>query len=93
MEGHSTASPQAISSRIEAGPAQQTSTASHTPETDDETRLLQHTLQQGRMDNATAQRLLGIDHGRASYLLKKLHKEGKLTKQGERRWAYYEVPQ
>ena len=62
------------------------------PESDDESRLLSQTARLGRMDNATAQRLLGIDHGRASYLLKKLHKEGRLIKQGERRWASYKIP-
>lgn len=62
------------------------------PDQNDESRLLQQLQRQGRIDNASAQRLLDIDHGRASYLLKKLHKEGKLVKQGERRWAYYTLP-
>ncbi|WP_430461489.1 sigma-54-dependent transcriptional regulator [Thalassolituus sp. LLYu03] len=55
----------------------------------DEERLLAHARQFGRIDNTAAQTLLAVDHGRASYLLKKLHKDGQLAKQGERRWAYY----
>lgn len=56
---------------------------------DDEQRLLEQAYQNGRIDNTGVQQLLQVDHGRASYLLKKLHREGKLTKQGERRWTYY----
>jgi hypothetical protein len=56
-------------------------------------RLLDYTRQHGRIDNTTAQQLLTIDHGRASYLLKKLHKEGQLEKRGERRWTYYVLAQ
>ena len=58
----------------------------------DEQRLMAHVQQHGRMDNTTAQQLLDVDHSRASYLLKKLFKEGKLEKQGERRWSYYVLP-
>jgi len=57
----------------------------------DEDALIEHTRPLGKIYNAMVQDLLGVDHGRASYLLKKLHKEGRLQKQGERRWAYYTV--
>lgn len=57
----------------------------------DEEALIEHVRAQGRIDNTMVQSLLGVDHGRASYLLKKLYKEGRLQKQGERRWAYYTV--
>lgn len=57
----------------------------------DEQLLIDFAQAQGRIDNTLAQELLKVDHGRASYLLKKLHKEGRLHKQGERRWAYYTV--
>ena len=56
-----------------------------------EERLLDFARTQGRIDNTSAQSCLGVSHGRASYLLKKLHKEGLLTKHGERRWAYYQL--
>ncbi|WP_440903073.1 sigma-54-dependent transcriptional regulator [Catenovulum sp. SX2] len=56
-----------------------------------EAMLLEHAKHQGKIDNTSAQQLLQVDHSRASYLLKKLHKEGKLTKKGERRWSYYEL--
>ena len=56
-----------------------------------EDTLLAYTREHGRIDNTSAQALLGISHSRASYLLKKLHKEGQLAKQGQRRWSYYVV--
>ncbi|WP_051219336.1 sigma-54-dependent transcriptional regulator [Oceanobacter kriegii] len=59
----------------------------------DEAMLLDFVRHNDRINNATAQQLLDVDHGRASYLLKKLHKEGKLSKQGERRWSYYVLPE
>lgn len=55
----------------------------------EEDALLRYAIAQGRIDNTATQTLLGVDHGRASYLLKKLHREGRLVKQGERRWTYY----
>lgn len=58
----------------------------------DEEQILACIRTQGRIDNAAVQTLLGVNHGRASYLLKKLHKEGRLTKQGVRRWSYYTLP-
>lgn len=54
-----------------------------------EQQILSFTKSNGRIDNTSAQELLGISHSRASYLLKKLHKEGLLIKQGQRRWSYY----
>lgn len=51
--------------------------------------IIEHTKQIGRIDNTSAQKILSVDHDRASYVLKKLHKEGKLQKQGQRRWTYY----
>ena len=55
----------------------------------DEQRLLALARRDGRVDNARVQAALAVDHGRASYLLKKLHREGRLAKHGERRWTYY----
>lgn len=62
------------------------------PAKNQEELLIEHAKTQGRIDNTVVQRILSVDHGRASYLLKKLHSDGRLTKQGERRWAYYTVP-
>ncbi|TBW54401.1 response regulator [Marinobacter halodurans] len=59
---------------------------------DDEQQLLDYTAEQGRINNAKAQEVLGVSHSRASYLLKKLLREGHLEKHGERRWAYYSLP-
>lgn len=58
----------------------------------EEDLLVEYARNQGRIDNTAAQSLLQVDHGRASYLLKKLHKEGRLVKQGERRWSFYTAP-
>ena len=54
-----------------------------------EQRILAYVDQEQKMNNSAVQDLLGVSHGRASYLLKKLLAEGKLKKQGERRWAHY----
>lgn len=62
---------------------------SHLASATDEELLIDYVTAHGRLDNTHAQSLLGVDHGRASYLLKKLHKEGRLQKQGQRRWAFY----
>ncbi|WP_221796280.1 sigma-54-dependent transcriptional regulator [Oceanobacter mangrovi] len=63
------------------------------PVSNDEQQLLAYVRQHGRIDNTSAQQLLQVDHSRASYLLKKLYKEGQLQKQGERRWSYYQLPE
>ncbi len=52
--------------------------------------ILNYLDQHARINNRQCQQLLNVDHSRASYLLKKLHREGRLRKRGERRWAYYE---
>ncbi len=59
------------------------------PKKDVENIILSHVKKHGKIDNSSAQEILNIEHGRASYLLKKLHGEGKLTREGQRRWAYY----
>ncbi|WP_300426177.1 sigma-54 dependent transcriptional regulator [uncultured Thalassolituus sp.] len=69
----------------------QTIVPAQTQASSDEEALVEYAREQGRIDNAQAQALLNVDHGRASYLLKKLHKEGVLAKQGERRWSYYTI--
>ena len=55
----------------------------------DEELLLNYLQQHDKIDNSSAQELLDVEHGRASYLLKKLLAEGKINKEGQRRWAYY----
>jgi len=74
-----------LQTSLQNQPVQPPTTAHHA----DEQQLLELAHQNGRIDNTGVQHLLQVDHSRASYLLKKLHKEGKLAKQGERRWAYY----
>ena len=62
------------------------------PRESDETRILDYLREHGRINNSDCQHLLGVAHQRASYLLKKLHKEGCVAREGERRWAYYRLP-
>ncbi len=54
-----------------------------------EEMVFKYLKKSGKINNRECQSLLNTDHHRASYLLKKMNKEGKLKKQGERRWSYY----
>lgn len=54
-----------------------------------EQQILEYAAGHGKVYNTVVQQLLQVDHGRASYLLKKMHKERRLEKHGQRRWAYY----
>ncbi|MDV2079012.1 sigma-54-dependent transcriptional regulator [Marinobacter xestospongiae] len=58
----------------------------------EEQNLLAYVADHGVINNTTAQQVLGVSHSRASYLLKKLLREGQLEKHGERRWAHYSLP-
>ncbi len=60
-----------------------------TSDTSDEERVLTYLKDNDRINNRECQSLVNTDHHRASYLLKRMNKEGKLVKQGERRWTYY----
>jgi len=57
-----------------------------------EQRVIQYLNQSQKINNAECQRLLAISHHQASYLLKKMNKNGDLKREGERRWAYYRLP-
>ena len=46
----------------------------------------------GSISNTECRDLLSIDLQRASYLLKKLHAQGLLKRQGTRRWSRYSLP-
>ncbi len=54
-----------------------------------EEEILLYLRKHKQISNSQCQSLLGVSHHRASYLLKTLHKEGRLRKEGERRWAVY----
>jgi len=45
----------------------------------------------GSISNTECRDLLAIDLQRASYLLKKLHAQGLLERQGARRWSRYHL--
>ncbi len=58
----------------------------------DEDKILNYLQNSGRINNRECQTLLNVDHQKASYLLKKMYRDGVLQKQGERRWSYYRLP-
>ena len=58
----------------------------------DEERILEHVKQHGSINNSECQRLLGVSHVRAAYLLRKMKGTRKLRMEGERRWAMYYLP-
>ena len=62
------------------------------PAPTDEERIRRYIDKVGDVNNAECCELLGVDHQRASYLLKKMHREGILRREGERRWARYCLP-
>jgi DNA-binding NtrC family response regulator len=55
----------------------------------DEDTVLAYIKKHASIDNSIVQQLLNVEHNRASYLLKKLLAEKRITKQGQRRWAHY----
>jgi len=68
----------------EAGPT--------SPELTHETRVLAYVRERGRINNSECRDLLQLDLEPASRLLKRMHRQGLLKREGERRWAYYILP-
>jgi len=60
------------------------------PETDEE-KILSYVKKHGLINNAECRELLDVDLQRASYLLKKLTKEGSLNCEGKHRWTRYRL--
>ncbi|MFZ1709516.1 MAG: hypothetical protein WBV59_19270, partial [Anaerolineae bacterium] len=54
--------------------------------------VLRYVQEHGSISNAECRDFLKTEMDRASYLLKKMHKMGLLSRQGERRWARYFLP-
>jgi len=61
-------------------------------QSNNEQTVIQYLHQYEKINNTECQRLLTISHHQASYLLKKMNKNGQLKREGERRWAYYRLP-
>ena len=59
------------------------------PQRTHEAQVLAHVRGQGRITNSECRNLLQLDLAAASRLLKKMHRQGLLKREGERRWAYY----
>jgi len=57
----------------------------------DEAKILAFVREHGAINNTECRKLLQVDLQRASYLLKKLVAEGRLKREGERRWARYRL--
>ena len=55
----------------------------------EEGMILRYVREHGSISNAECRDLLNTEMNRASYLLKKMHKMGLLSRQGERRWTRY----
>jgi predicted HTH transcriptional regulator len=58
----------------------------------DEERILAHVREHGSISNAECRDLLGVKLQRASYLLKKMARDGQLKREGVRRWTRYQLP-
>lgn len=58
----------------------------------EEAVILRYVREHGSISNAECRDLLNAEMNRASYLLKKMHKMGLLSRQGERRWSRYFLP-
>jgi DNA-binding NtrC family response regulator len=61
------------------------------PNQDNDQIIIEHLKQYQKINNIECQRLLNINHHQASYLLKKMNKNGQLVRKGERRWAFYQL--
>jgi ATP-dependent DNA helicase RecG len=59
------------------------------PQITHEAQVLAYVRRQGRITNSACRDLLQLDLAAASRLLKKMHRQGLLKREGERRWAYY----
>jgi DNA-binding NtrC family response regulator len=55
----------------------------------DEEKIIAYVREHGYIKNAQCRQLLNSDYHRTSYLLKKMSKEEKLVREGERRGSYY----
>ena len=58
----------------------------------DEEKILEYVRQHGSINNAECRDLLHVNLHRASHLLKKMHTQGSLKREGARRWARYHLP-
>jgi len=58
----------------------------------DEDKIIVYVRKHGTINNTQCRHLLASNFQRASYLLKKMNREGMLVREGERRWAKYRLP-
>ncbi len=56
-------------------------------------RILVHVREHGSITNEQCRILLDAEHNQASYLLKKMARNGLLVRFGERRWTFYRLAQ
>jgi len=57
-----------------------------------EGKIMTYVREHGHISNVICRDLLGVSLHRASYLLKKMHVNGNLHREGTRRWARYTLP-
>ena len=58
----------------------------------DEEKILAYVREHGSISNEECRQLLSTDYHHASYLLKKMNRNGLLTRESERRWSRYCLP-
>ena len=58
----------------------------------DEDKILAYVRERGAISNAECRSLLGVNLFRANYLLRKLHKNGRLKAEKSGRWRRYVLP-
>jgi len=58
----------------------------------EEKQILAYIREHGSITNAQCRELLDVDFNHASYLLKKMHRDGLLKREGKHRWACYKLP-
>jgi len=58
----------------------------------DEEKILTYVREHTRINNTECRQLLNLDYNKASYILKKMNREGKLVREGKRRGSYYRQP-
>lgn len=58
----------------------------------EEEAIVRHVQQHGTINNAECRELLSVGMHRAWYLLRKLHRSGKLRQDSSGRWAQYRLP-
>ncbi len=58
----------------------------------DEERILEYVEKKGSINNTQCRQLLKVEYDRASYLLRKMNRTGRLAREGRQRAIFYRLP-